>query len=265
VTLWEFIGFSLVINVVVCTVLWLVSVVKRNVTVADPFWGLGFCVLSAALFLVAPGNLGRSVLVLLMTWLWGLRYALHLYWRQWGHSEETTYYPYKQWRREAGNHFWWLSAVRVFLPQALGTTLVGLPIIVAMHRTVPNHLTFLDLTGVSVWLVGVVVEGVADYQLAVFKHDPANRGKVLSKGLWAYSRHPNYFGDSLVWWGIWLVAFSTPASLPTIVSPAMMTFLLMRVSGVTMVEARSVVASKPEYTEYSKHTSAFFPRWPRRG
>lgn len=262
-TLWEFLRLGLVINLVVCAVLWLVSIVKSNVTVADPFWGLGFCILSASLFLVAPGNLGRSVLVLVMTWVWGLRYALHLYWRQWGHSEETTYYPYRQWRREAGQGYWWISALRVFLPQALGTTLVGLPIAVAMYRPAPSHLTFFDIAGLLVWLAGVVTEGVADYQLATFKHEPPNRGRVMREGLWAYSRHPNYFGDALVWWGIWLVAFSTPAALPTIVSPLVMTFLLMRVSGVTLVEARSLIASKPEYAEYAKSTSAFFPL-PRR-
>ncbi len=259
-TLWEFLRLGLVVNLVVCAVLWLVSLVKRNVTVIDPFWGLGFCIFSAALFLVAPGNLGRAVLVLAMTWIWGLRYALHLYWRQWGHSEETTYYPYKQWRREAGQGFWWVSALRVFFPQALGTSLVGLPIVIALYRPEPSHLTVLDIAGVAVWLVGVVTEGLADYQLAIFKHNPANRGKLLNQGLWAYSRHPNYFGDALVWWGLWLVSFSTPASLAAIISPAMMTFLLMRVSGVTMVEARSVIGSKPEYAEYAKHTSAFFPR-----
>jgi len=259
---WGFVWLALKINVVTNAVLWLVSVVKKNVTVVDPFWGLGFAVMATGLWLAGPPATARGVLVVAMLWIWGLRYALHLYWRQWGHSEETTYYPYREWRERAGDSFWWVSLFRVFVPQALGTTLVGLPALVAMHAAGRGGFSLLDAAGVLVWFAGFATEAVADYQLACFKHDPANRGEVLRHGLWGYSRHPNYFGDALMWWGMWLVALSTGHGFWTVVSPAVMTFLLMRVSGVTMVEDRSAVGRRPGYAEYVRTVSPFVPRPP---
>jgi len=258
-----FFWLSIKVNLLVNAVLWLVSLVKRNVTVVDPFWGLGFGIMASALWLASPPTTLRGVLVVVAVWIWGLRYGLHLYWRHWGHSEETTYYPYKQWREQAGESFWWVSALRVFLPAAMGTSIVGLPVLAAMHADTPASLETSDLIGMTVWFVGFAIEAVADYQLAAFKHDPQHRGRVMSHGLWAFSRHPNYFGDAVMWWGIWIVAAATPGGFWTIVSPALMTFLLMRVSGVTMVESRSRIGGSAEYRRYVATTSAFFPAPPR--
>jgi steroid 5-alpha reductase family enzyme len=237
--------------------------VKRNVTVIDPFWGLGFAVMVSGLWLASPPTTWRGALVAAMAWIWGLRYGLHLYWRAWGHTEATTYYPYKQWRDQAGESFWWVSILRVFLPAAIGTSVVGLPILAAMHADQPASLRFSDLFGIVVWLFGLAFEAIADYQLATFKHEPANQGRVMSHGLWAYSRHPNYFGDALLWWGFWIVAAPTPMGFWTVVSPVLMTYLLMRVSGVAMVESRSRIGGSPEYRRYAATTSSFLPAPPR--
>lgn len=253
-----FLALAFGVNLALNTVLWSVSLVRRNVTVIDPFWGLGFLVMVAALLPVSAGNPGRIALVALLTCAWGWRFGLHLYWRSWGHTEETTFYPYRAWREAAGRSFWWVSYLRAFLPQTLGTTLIGLPILAGLHLGGGVGPGLLDLLGAGLWLVGFVVEATADHQLGRFKRDPDNRGRILDRGLWAYSRHPNYFGDALVWWGLFLVAASTGAWW-TVVSPILMTYLLTRVSGVPMVERRSRSAGSPEYAAYARTTNAFLP------
>jgi steroid 5-alpha reductase family enzyme len=127
----------------------------------------------------------------------------------------------------------------------------------------PAHLTGLDLLGFLVWLTGFTFEAVADWQLSRFKADPANRGRVMKQGLWAYSRHPNYFGESLLWWGLFLIALATPYGWWALISPVLITFLLLKVSGVTLLE-KDIVERRPEYREYLETTSAFIPWFPKR-
>jgi steroid 5-alpha reductase family enzyme len=258
----EFVWLAFRFNLALCTVLWLASLVKKNVTVVDPFWGFGFLFMVAVLLPVAPGASPRVALVAFLLGVWGLRYGLHILWRPWGHSERDTYYPYAERRAAAGEAFWWRSYFSIFATQAVGTTLIGLPALVALYAAVPSTLTLWDYAGALVWFAGFAFEAVADYQLAVFKREQDGGARVLDYGLWAYSRHPNYFGDAVMWWGVWMVAMATGIGGPTVVAPLLMTYLLVKVSGVPMVESRSKVSRDPLYAEYVRRTSAFVPRPP---
>ena len=156
------------------------------------------------------------------------------------------------------------SLVTVFLFQALLIWIIALPVQVAQAGPSPEGLTVLDLLGLAVWTVGFAFEAVGDRQLKAFLADPANKGKVMDQGLWRYTRHPNYFGDSLVWWGIYLVGASAPWGWATIISPILMTFLLTKISGVPLLE-EALAERRPGYREYMERTSGFFPWPPKKG
>ncbi|MBZ0301925.1 MAG: DUF1295 domain-containing protein, partial [Anaerolineae bacterium] len=170
-------------------------------------------------------------------------------------------YRYARWRAQSGRNWWWLSLFKVNLLQGLVLWIVAVPLIVTLHSPTPDSLTGLDFLGAVLWTIGFVFEAVGDWQLARFKADPAHQGQVLDRGLWRYTRHPNYFGDALVWWGFYSFALAVGGAW-TIFSPALMTFLLVRVSGVAMLE-QDLTNSKPQYHDYIRRTSAFFPLPPR--
>jgi steroid 5-alpha reductase family enzyme len=159
-----------------------------------------------------------------------------------------------------GDRFWWVSLFTVYGLQAAILWIVASPIVVGQSMPAPARWTWLDFLGALLWLAGFLFETVGDAQLRAFKAEPANRGMVMDRGLWRYTRHPNYFGDALLWWGLWLIAAQTTWGLATVVSPLAMTFLLTRVSGVPMLE-RQMRKSRPGYDDYCRRTSAFFP-WP---
>jgi steroid 5-alpha reductase family enzyme len=240
--------------------LWLLSVYLRNSSIVDVFWGIGFALVAIGGFvwgqaLAAP----RSILISAMVCVWGLRLAGYLLWRNTGHGEDPRYAAM---RRRWGARFWWVSLVSVFALQGAILWIVSLPI-QAVQAAPGGPLGGLDAVGVAVWLVGLLFESVGDHQLARFKADPANEGAVMDRGLWRYTRHPNYFGDFCIWWGMFAVALSAPYGLYTIASPALMSFLLLRVSGVPLLE-RGMHNRHPRYADYTRRTSAFFPRPPRR-
>lgn len=211
-------------------------------------------------FAQADGYLGRKLLLALLTTVWGLRLSLHIAWRNWGQGEDRRY---QAWRAKRGESFWWVSIFPVFLTQAALLWLVSLAIQIGQVAPTPARLTGLDLLGALVWAAGFTFEAGADWPLARFKADPANRGRVMNRGLWAYSRHPNYFGESLIWWGLFLIVLATPWGWWALVSPVVITFLLLRVSGVTLLE-RNIVERRPEYREYLETTSPFVPWFPKR-
>jgi steroid 5-alpha reductase family enzyme len=165
-------------------------------------------------------------------------------------------------RKRPGRRFGWVSLYTVFALQGALMWIVSLPIQIAQSAPEPAHLTWLDALGALFWLTGFCCEALGDWQLARFKADPANRGKVMDRGLWRYTRHPNYFGDSLLWWGFFLIAVGVPGGGWTVIGPLLMTFLLMRVSGVTLLE-RKLLRSRPAYREYIERTNAFFPGFPK--
>ncbi len=236
---------------------WLVSVWQRDASIADIGWGAGFVLLAWLYAILAGAWSPRAGLVLVLTTVWGGRLALHLFVRNHGRGEDPRYHAM---RAAHGQAFWWRSLFTVFWLQAAILWFVSVPLLLAVRRVEAAGLTWIDAAGTVLFLLGFACEAVGDRQLARFKADPANRGRVLNHGLWRYTRHPNYFGDATLWWGLWLVAVATPYGWLTLLSPALMTFLLLRVSGVALLE-RGLVASKPAYAAYVARTSAFVP-WP---
>ena len=236
---------------------WIVSVLLRNAGIVDIVWGFGFSVISIVLAVTLDGNDGRQTLVAVMTCTWGLRLAVHLGKRNIGKPEDWRYAAMRSRRR----NFALSSLVTVFVVQGLIMFVVSLPVQWANADSSPGVGPIASM-GVMLWIVGVLFEAVGDRQLARFKADPANAGLVMDRGLWSLTRHPNYFGDSVVWWGIWLVAAETGSGVFSVVGPVVMTWFLLRVSGVPMLE-RSMMKRRPGYADYVARTSAFFPRPPR--
>lgn len=239
--------------------LWLLSLRLRDVSIVDIFWGLGFALIAVVAAALGDGYPWRKLLLALLTVVWGVRLALYLLWRNAGHGED---YRYQAMRRQHGDRFPLVSLVTVFGLQGALMWTVSLPVQVGQLADLPARLTALDLLGAGLWLLGLTFETVGDWQLARFKADPANAGRVMDRGLWRYTRHPNYFGDACVWWGLWLIAAAGGAWW-MVLSPLLMTVFLLRVSGVAMLE-RTIVKRRPEYADYIARTSAFVPWFPRR-
>lgn len=238
-------------------VLWALSLRLRDASIVDPWWGPGFVLIGATAAAWAPVVTPRAVLVLALITLWAARLSVYLLWRRRGHGEDSRYAAM---RRHWGARFWIVSLGTVFALQGLLMWIVSWPVQAAVAAP-PSPLGPLDGAGVLVWATGMFFEGVGDWQLARFKADPANAGRVMDRGLWRFTRHPNYFGDFCVWWGIFLVALAGGGSW-TVVGPVVMSVLLMRVSGVPLLE-KSLRRSRPGYAEYVARTSPFFPRPPR--
>lgn len=236
---------------------WLLSVVLRNVSIVDILWGPMFLLVAVVHWRsldVAPAGAG---LLLILCAIWALRLAGYLLWRNWGEGEDVRYQRIRQ-----GNDpgFWWKSLYIVFGLQAVLAWIVSLPVAAGMHAL--DAPGFLAGLGVALWALGLFFETVGDLQLAAFKRDPENRGKVMDRGLWRYTRHPNYFGDFCVWWGIYLVA-ADGGGWWSIPGPLVMSVLLLRVSGVALLERG--MRKRPDYAEYVARTSAFLPMPPRSG
>jgi len=239
---------------------WLISLVYKNVTLVDSLWGMGFVLIAWITFCLTEGYTGRKVLIVVLTTVWGLRLSAHLSWRNWGKGEDPRY---GGWRQAGGNRFWIISLFKVFLLQALFMWVIALAIQYGQVSRMPAHFTRLDFAGLIIWMIGFLFESISDWQLARFKSDPANKGKVMDRGLWAYSRHPNYFGECLIWWGIFLIALSTANSWWTIISPFIITAVLLKMTGIPLME-KTIVDSRPGYREYIRRTPAFIPWFPKK-
>ncbi len=239
--------------------LWLLSLLLKNASIVDIFWGTGFVIANWIYFSLTPdGYLLRKLLISALVTSWGLRLSIHILRRNWGKPED---FRYQKWRNENGQRWWWWSFFQVFLLQGALMWIISAPLLAAQFRGFPYHLTVLDILGVIVWLIGFFFESVGDYQLARFKANNANKGKVMNTGVWRYTRHPNYFGDSAQWWGYYLIATGA-GGWWTIFSPVLMTLFLLRVSGVALLE--KTMESRPGYKEYIETTSAFIPWLPRK-
>ena len=242
------------------SIVWLLSLMKKDASIADIFWGPGFVFLAWLTFSMTDGYTGRKLLIVCLTTLWGLRLAIHIFIRNLGKGEDPRY---KAWREQHGRRFWWVSFFTVFGLQALLLWTISITTQIGQISPEPSGITFFDGIGVFIWLVGFTFEAVGDWQLARFKSNPDNKGKVMDKGLWAYTRHPNYFGETLIWWGLFLITASTSGGVLTIISPLVIAFLLLKVSGITLLE-KTIVETRPKYREYIETTSAFIPWFPRR-
>lgn len=242
------------------TVLWLISLALRDSSIVDPFWGAGFVTANWVYFALTPGGFpARKWLISVLVTIWGLRLSLYLLWRNWGKGED---FRYQKFRQDAGEKWWWQSLFKVFLLQGLLMWLISAPLLAAQFSPTPDRLALLDFVAVLVWAVGFFFEAAGDWQLARFRANPANKGQVLRTGVWRYTRHPNYFGDAAQWWAFYLVAAASLGGAWTLFSPILMTLLLLRVSGVTLLE-KTLTTTKPGYKEYVESTSAFIPWFPR--
>lgn len=249
--------FGLLVILICISILWLFSLVLKDSSIIDIFWGTGFVILVWLYFSLSEGESNRKWLIAILVTIWGLRLSLYLAYRNIGKGED---YRYQKWRQEAGNSWWWRSFFKVFLLQSLTMCFVGLPLLGVQYGG--SNLFWLDYLAIVVWLIGFVFEAGGDWQLMKFRADANNKGKVLDYGLWRYTRHPNYFGDAVQWWAFYLIALSAGAWW-TIISPIFMSLLLMRVSGVTLLE-HSLKKSKVEYQDYIERSSAFFPMPPKK-
>ncbi len=238
-------------------VFFLVAQVIKNNSIVDMGWGAGF-VIVAIITLVSEGAyLERNLLVALLVTIWGGRLTYYILKRNWGKPED---FRYAKWRQEWGQWLVPRAFLQVFMLQGLLMLIIGYPIILVNANPQPG-LNFFDYAGLLVWITGFIFESVGDKQMAEFKKDPANKGHVIKSGLWKYSRHPNYFGEATMWWGIFLLALSVPSGLSAVISPIVITLLLLYVSGVPMLERK--YKDNPEFQAYAKVTSKFFPWFPK--
>jgi steroid 5-alpha reductase family enzyme len=235
---------------------WLVSLITRNVGIVDVFWGLAIAGAGVTWAVLSPVDAPRGTLVATLAVIWALRLGGHILWRGWGRPEDRRYREIRA-RNEPG--FTVKSVYLVFGLQAVLAWLVAFPMIGTATSTAPLGVP--DYAGLALWVTGFLFEAVADAQLAAFqRRDDAGRG-VMSEGLWRYSRHPNYFGEFVLWWGVWLMAAGGGAWW-TFFGPALLTFFLLKVSGVALTE-KDIAGRRPEYQAYIRRTSAFFPAPPR--
>ena len=239
-------------------VTWIISVVVNDASIVDIVWGLGFAIATGAAYVASPidQTTDRQLLILVLVGLWGLRLTVYLGWRNLGKGEDRRY---QAMRRKTPDSFWIVSLFKVFILQGILMWVVAVPPVASM--TLDKPLWWLDWTGVGLWAVGLFFETTGDIQLARFKAQPDSKGKVLDRGLWRYTRHPNYFGDFCVWWGIYTVA-AAAGLWWSIFSPLVMSALLIRYSGAGLLE-KTITRRRPEYSAYIEKTNAFFPGPPK--
>jgi steroid 5-alpha reductase family enzyme len=233
--------------------------VRGRNDIADVAWGLGF-LLAAAVSLLAGGIYPlRGLLVSGLVLVWGVRLALHIHARNRGKGEDPRYL---KWREEWGKWFVLRSFLQVFMLQGILLLMVAIPIVYA--NTAPAApLGWLDLLGLAIWLYGFGFEAIGDWQLLMFIRNPDNKGKLMTSGLWRYTRHPNYFGEVTLWWGIWLMVLALPGGWLTVIGPLTITFLILKVSGIPMLE--EPYEDRADFQEYKRRTSTLFPLPPRDG
>lgn len=253
---WDVYLVALAAILAVSTAAWAVSVAIRNVAFVDSLWSL-FFLIAAVIFAVHAGlPSARSMLVTVLVAVWALRLSVHITIRNWGKPEDYRYQAIRA-RNEPG--FAFKSLYIVFGLQGVLAWFIALPLLPAIM--VSGGIGVLEIVALGIWIIGFAFESVGDLQLARFKREASNQGKVLDSGLWRYTRHPNYFGDFCVWWAFYLFAVAA-GGWWTILSPLLMSYLLLKVSGVAMLE-RTIVERRPEYAAYIERTNAFFPGLPR--
>ncbi len=234
---------------------WIASVVRKDASLVDRVWGLAFVVAAQTYAFLVEAPTARSLLTLLLVTIWGVRLSAYITWRNWGDGEDKRY---QAMRRRNPDNFAVRSLVTIFLLQAVLAWFISLPLLAAIVSGSPEGLIWLDYVAVAVWLVGFTFEAGGDWQLSRFLADPANGGKVMDRGFWRYPRHPNYFGDTVVWWAFFLLALSTGAWWAAVGS-ATMTFFIVKVSGVALTDRNMGKSTREGYEEYVRRTNAFIP------
>lgn len=241
-------------------ILWLFSLLLKDSSIVDIFWGFGFVMsVWVAFFIKTPEISVRQWILAAIVTLWGLRLSIHILIRNAGKGED---FRYQKMRSNNGKNWWWQSLFKVFILQGLLMWLIASPLSATFVSSKKINLVIFDYLGFTLWLIGFFFEAFGDIQLTQFRNNPANKGKILNKGVWRFTRHPNYFGDSAQWWGFYLIALAA-GGWWTIFSPIIMTYLLIKVSGVALLE-KSLIENKPGYKEYAEITSPFIPWFPKK-
>ena len=258
--------YLLIPMLLVGLVFWLISLIKKDVSIVDSLWSLFFIVVVIAVLNQLEDVSDRALLISSLVFFWAIRLSLYITIRHWGHAEDHRYQTIR-----ANNQPWFglKSLYLIFGFQAIVAWIISLPLYYGLQSVEP--LNAIDVIALGLWLVGMTLESVSDYQLYKFKQQPENKGKVLTQGLWKYTRHPNYFGECLIWWGYYLFllagffteGFWSITLWVSFVSPVLMTFLLLKFSGVNLLE--KTMKSRPGYEEYMSSTNAFIPGLPRKG
>lgn len=230
-----------------------VSLLMKRNDVADVAWGLGFVLLAWVSLFISETNSILGIIVTLFVTVWGLRLAWHVHSRNKGKTED---YRYLAWRKQWGKWFYMRSYAQVYMLQGTLLFLIALPVLV-INNNLGGDVNILAMLGIVVWIIGFFFEVVGDSQLARFIKNKDNQGKLMTTGLWRYTRHPNYFGEVTLWWGIWLVALSVPYGWATVIGPLTITTLILKVSGIPMLEKK--MTEHPDFAEYKKKTSVFIP------
>jgi steroid 5-alpha reductase family enzyme len=240
------------------TLVFLLALKLRDNSIVDIAYGLGFVLIGWSGSIVYGSGDTRQLLMLGLVTLWGLRLAGHITLRK--QNEEAEDPRYRQWRESWGETFVWRSFLQIYLLQGTVIYLVALPLLLVIHNA-GGPLGWLDMLGVLIWLFGFAFEAIGDWQLLQFKRIPENRGRIMCYGLWRLTRHPNYFGEAILWWGIFLIALGAPLGWLAIISPLLIDFLLLKVSGIPMLEER--YAGDEAFEIYKQRTNAFFPWFPK--
>jgi len=248
-----------VLILILVTLLWIWSVFIKNVSIVDIFWGFGFVVVNTLYYFESSSMNTRKLILLVLVFLWGMRLTLYLAWRNIGKGED---FRYQEFRKTFGpNRYWWFSYFQTFLLQGGLILIISLPLLAVNTSSESSHLNLLDYLAIIIWGIGFVFEAGGDYQLARFKGNPNNKGKVLNTGFWKYTRHPNYFGDAAIWCSYALFCIAS-GSYWQIIGSILMIVLIIKVSGVALLE-KTLKDTKPQYKEYISNTNAFFPWFPK--
>ncbi len=234
--------------------MYIIALIRTDNSVADVAWGLGFILIGTVAMVVHQAYTPRAFLIMTLVLIWGSRLAIHIFRRNRGKGED---YRYKAWRDAWGQHAWIKSFLQVFLLQACFLLVVSLPIQLTMLFSQDSSLGWVDVFGFLGWCIGFFFESVGDAQLAAFKKNPENKGKILQTGLWKYTRHPNYFGESLMWWSIALIASQVPYGFIGFLGAAVITATIRFVSGVPLLEKK--YEGRADWEEYKKKTPVFIP------
>ena len=248
---------SAVILLIYVTSWFILAIILNRNDIIDIAWGLGYVVLTVYYLLYYPLS-GRSILIGVLIAIWGLRLAAYVFLRNLGKSED---FRYLNWRN-TWKAFYLRSYFQIYILQGTLLLIIISPYTMLVYNNSQPDLNWLDLAGTLIWLIGFVFELVGDYQMSLFKKNPSNKGKILSSGLWKYTRHPNYFGEVLLWWGIFIISLSSPGAVYGIIGPITISVLILFVSGIPMLEEK--YKDRKDFMEYKKRTSIFFPLPPRK-
>lgn len=254
------VNFAVIIGCVLF--LWLISIPLRDVSIIDMAFAIILCLVAVSTYYLSDNIHDRKPLVLVLVAIWAIRITWHLVRRNWGHGEDARYSKLRSWV-EDDRAFVWLSLRKVFLLQGVVLWLVSLPMQAAMVLRTPLELGWIAYVGTLVCAGGIIFEAVADAQLTRFRANPSNQGTVLNTGVWRYSRHPNYFGELCVWWGLFIIACENPLALFTIVGPLAYTYLIINVTGQRTLD-KKLAREKPDYAAYMQSTNGIIPG-PSRG